>query len=47
MKISGLLFDTIDISKGFYIMMNTINRERLQSKIIIFWHTGGLMNMMK
>ena len=33
--------------KGFYGMMDIIKKEQLQNKNIIFWHTGGLMNLMK
>ena len=47
MKVSGLTFDTTYSGKGFYGMMDVINREKLQNKEIIFWHTGGLMNLMK
>lgn len=47
MKATGLVFDTTYSGKGFYGMMDIINREKLQNKKIIFWHTGGLMNLMK
>lgn len=47
MKSTGLMFDTTYSGKGFYGMMGIINKEKLQNKNIIFWHTGGLMNLMK
>ena len=47
MKKTGLMFDTTYSGKCFYGMMNIIKKENLQNKNIIFWHTGGLMNLMK
>lgn len=47
MKSTGLMFDTTYSGKGFYGMMDIIKKEKLQDKNIIFWHTGGLMNLMK
>jgi len=47
MKATGLMFDTTYSGKGFYGMMDIIKKEKLQNKNIIFWHTGGLMNLMK
>lgn len=47
MKSTGLMFDTTYSGKGFYGMMDIIKKENLQDKNIIFWHTGGLMNLMK
>lgn len=47
MKETGLMFDTTYSGKGFYGMMDIIKKEKLQNKNIIFWHTGGLMNLMK
>lgn len=47
MKSTGLMFDTTYSGKGFYGMMDVIKKEKLQNKNIIFWHTGGLMNLMK
>lgn len=47
MKSKGLMFDTTYSGKGFYGMMDIIKKENLQQKNIIFWHTGGLMNLMK
>ena len=47
MKETGLLFDTTYSGKGFFGMMDTIKREGLSDSKIVFWHTGGIMNMMK
>lgn len=47
MKTTGLMFDTTYSGKGFYGMMDIIKKGKLQNKNIIFWHTGGLMNLMK
>ena len=44
---TGLVFDTTYSGKGFYGMMQEIERNSLYDKNIIFWHTGGLMNIMK
>lgn len=46
-KKTGLMFDTTYSGKGFYGMMDIIKKENLYNKNIIFWHTGGLMNLMK
>lgn len=47
MKETGLMFDTTYSGKGFYGMMDYVNKNHLEGKNIIFWHTGGLMNLMK
>ena len=47
MKTTGLMFDTTYSGKGFYGMMQEIKKQGLQDKNIVFWHTGGLMNLMK
>ncbi|MBP5396318.1 MAG: pyridoxal-phosphate dependent enzyme [Bacteroidales bacterium] len=47
MESTGLMFDTTYSGKGFYGMMDVIKKENIQNKKIIFWHTGGLMNLMK
>ena len=47
MKKTGIMFDTTYSGKGFYGMMQEIGKQQLQNKNIIFWHTGGLMNLMK
>lgn len=44
---TGLMFDTTYSGKGFWGMMQEIQRLGLQDKNILFWHTGGLMNLMK
>ena len=46
MKQTGLLFDTTYSGKAFYGMMDYIKKNNLQDKNIIFWHTGGIMNLM-
>ena len=47
MKGTGLMFDTTYSGKGFYGMMDYVKKNRLDDKNIMFWHTGGLMNLMK
>lgn len=44
---TGLVFDTTYSGKGFYGMMQEIRKQHLEDKNIIFWHTGGIMNLMK
>lgn len=44
---TGLVFSTTYSGKGFYGMMQEIEKHHLQDKKIVFWHTGGLMNVMK
>lgn len=44
---TGLLFDTTYSGKGFWGMMQDVKRLGLQDKKILFWHTGGIMNLMK
>lgn len=44
---TGLVFSTTYSGKGFYGMMQEIEKQGLQDKNIVFWHTGGLMNVMK
>lgn len=44
---TGLMFDTTYSGKGFWGMMQEIKRLGLRDRNILFWHTGGLMNMMK
>lgn len=46
-KQTGLLFDTTYSGKGFYGMMQEVSKNNLKDKMILFWHTGGLMNIMK
>lgn len=47
MKETGLMFDTTYSGKAFYGMMDYIKKHHLQDKKIMFWHTGGIMNIMK
>lgn len=47
MKETGLMFDTTYSGKAFYGMMDIIKKNGLQDKKIVFWHTGGIMNLMK
>ncbi len=44
---TGLMFDTTYSGKAFYGMMDVIKKNGLQDKKIVFWHTGGIMNLMK
>lgn len=47
MKETGLMFDTTYSGKGFFGMMDYVKKNQMESKNIMFWHTGGLMNLMK
>ena len=47
MKKIGLMFDTTYSGKAFYGMMDIIKKQGLQGKKIVFWHTGGIMNLMR
>ena len=44
---TGVLFDTTYSGKGFWGMMQEVKRLGLQDNNILFWHTGGIMNIMK
>ena len=45
---TGLIFDTTYSGKAFYGMMDIIkNNSEMKNKKILFWHTGGLMNIQK
>lgn len=44
---TGLMFDTTYSGKAFYGMMDYIKKHSLTDKKILFWHTGGLMNLMR
>ena len=46
MRQTGVMFDTTYSGKGFYGMLQEIEKRCLQDKRILFWHTGGLMNLM-
>lgn len=47
MKETGLVFDTTYSGKAFYGMLDYIKKNKLEDKKIVFWHTGGIMNLMK
>lgn len=47
MKKTGLMFDTTYSGKAFYGMMDIIKKQGLKGEKIVFWHTGGIMNLMK
>lgn len=44
---TGLVFDTTYSGKAFYGMMDLIEKNNLHRKNIVFWHTGGIMNIMR
>lgn len=44
---TGIVFDTTYSGKGLFGMIKEIEINNLQDKNIIFWHTGGIMNIMK
>ena len=44
---TGMVFSTTYSGKGFWGMMQEIKKQGLEGKNIVFWHTGGLMNVMK
>ena len=46
MKRTGLVFDTTYSGKAFYGMMDYLKKNNVTSNVL-FWHTGGLMNIMK
>lgn len=47
MRSTGLMFDTTYSGKAFYGMMDYLRKNHLEDKKVLFWHTGGLMNLMK
>lgn len=47
MRQTGIMFDTTYSGKAFYGMMDYVSKNDLLDKSIVFWHTGGLMNLMK
>ena len=47
MRKTGLVFDTTYSGKGFWGMMDILSKGQLRNKNILFWHTGGLMNIQK
>lgn len=46
MRTTGLVFDTTYSGKALYGMMDIIRKNNLQTEKVLFWHTGGLMNVM-
>ena len=46
MRETGLVFDTTYSGKAFYGMMDTLSRQKVQGNVL-FWHTGGIMNLQK
>lgn len=42
---TGLIFDTTYSGKALYGMMDIVRRNRLEESNILFWHTGGLLNI--
>lgn len=47
MELTGLIFDTTYSGKAFYGMMDLVKKRGLEDKNILFWHTGGIMNIMR
>lgn len=43
---TGIMFDTTYSGKAFYGMMDYIKQHAITGNVL-FWHTGGLMNLMK
>lgn len=46
MKATGIMFDTTYSGKAFYGMIDFLNKNHISGNVL-FWHTGGLMNLMK
>ena len=46
MKNTGLVFDLTYSGKAFYGMMDIVIKHRLEESNLLFWHTGGIMNLM-
>lgn len=44
-KETGLILDTTYSGKAFYGMLDVIRQEGLEKANVLFWHTGGLMNI--
>lgn len=42
----GIMFDTTYSGKAFYGMMDYLRKNNIEDEIL-FWHTGGIMNLMK
>lgn len=47
MRETGIMFDTTYSGKAFYGMMDYVKKNCIYDKNVLFWHTGGLMNLMK
>lgn len=47
MRETGIMFDTTYSGKAFYGMMDYVKKKCIYDKNVLFWHTGGLMNLMK
>lgn len=47
MKSTGLILDTTYSGKAFFGMMDIIRKEGLHDKNVVFWHTGGIMNVLR
>lgn len=46
MSKTGIMFDTTYSGKAFYGMMDYLKKNNITENVL-FWHTGGLMNLMK
>ena len=46
MSHTGIMFDTTYSGKGLYGMMDYVRKNNLNNKNLLFWHTGGIMNIM-
>lgn len=46
MKSTGILFDTTYSGKALYGMLDYIEKNKITAPVL-FWHTGGLMNLLK
>lgn len=46
MSETGIMFDTTYSGKAFYGMMDYLRKNNIEDEIL-FWHTGGIMNLMK
>ncbi|MDE7508999.1 MAG: pyridoxal-phosphate dependent enzyme [Muribaculaceae bacterium] len=43
---TGIMFDTTYSGKAFYGMMDFLEKNQIKGNVL-FWHTGGIMNMQK
>ena len=46
MQQTGVMFDTTYSGKALYGMMDILHKNDIQENVL-FWHTGGFMNLMK